>query len=76
MCSAVTRGWDLCNLVLICFTIAIYSGDYKWFETESEEELESDSPTGTPAHGRSPTPSEAEADRGEIKETGDKGIYK
>ena len=61
--------------MLICHYTAIYSGDYKWFETESEEELESESPTGSPAHGRSPSPSEAEGERGETKETGDKGIY-
>ncbi|KAL9975258.1 hypothetical protein ACROYT_G012400 [Oculina patagonica] len=51
---------------------AIYSGDYKWFETESEEELESESPTGSPSHERSGSPSEPEGDRAAIKETGDK----
>ena len=56
------------------FCIAIYSGDYKWFESESEEEIESESPTGTPTHDRTPCPSEAEGDQSETKETGDKGI--
>lgn len=55
---------------------AIYSGDYKWFETESEEELESDSPTGTPRHrSRSPSPT-AEGEPSEIKDIGNKGKSK
>ncbi|XP_015749151.1 PREDICTED: piezo-type mechanosensitive ion channel component 1-like [Acropora digitifera] len=47
---------------------AIYSGDYKWFESESEEDLENDSPTGSPAHARTPTPSEAEKPETETKD--------
>lgn len=53
---------------------AIYSGDYKWFETESEEELESESPTGSPSRDRSHSPNEPERDRAETKETEDKGL--
>ena len=61
-------------MMLICVLTAIYSGDYKWFETESEEELESDSPTGTPRHrSRSPSPT-AEGEPSEIKDIGNKGI--
>ena len=52
---------------------AIYSGDYKWFESESEEEVESDSPTGSPSRGRSPTPSAPTGEPAGIEETGDKG---
>ena len=52
---------------------AIYSGDYKWFETESEEELESESPTGSPSHDRTPSPSEQGGDRTATTDTGDKG---
>ncbi|XP_074617953.1 piezo-type mechanosensitive ion channel component 1-like isoform X1 [Acropora palmata] len=47
---------------------AIYSGDYKWFESESEEDLENDSPTGSPAHERTPSPSEAEKPETETKD--------
>lgn len=52
---------------------AIYSGDYKWFESESEDEVESDSPTGSPSRGRSPTPSATTGEPAGIEETGDKG---
>lgn len=67
------RSWHQWKLSLLLCT-AIYSGDYKWFETESEEELESDSPTGSPSRDRSPSPNEPEGDRAETKETGDKGM--
>lgn len=53
---------------------AIYSGDYKWFETESEGESESESASGSPAHDRSHSPAEAEGDRGAAEETGDQGM--
>lgn len=52
---------------------AIYSGDYKWFESESEDELESDSPTGSPTHDRTPTPSETSGQPKESKENKRKG---
>lgn len=57
----------------ICILTAIYSGDYKWFESESEEEVESDSATGSPSRGRSPTPSATTGEPAGIEETGDKG---
>lgn len=69
----VFYGADIKVISLLLCT-AIYSGDYKWFETESEEELESESPTGSPSRDRSPSPNEPEEDRAETKETGDKGM--
>ena len=60
---------DLTELTLT----AIYSGDYKWFESESEDELESDSPTGSPTHDRTPTPSETSGQPKESKENKRKG---
>ena len=68
------RCKNLSKITLTYFCTAIYSGDYKWFESESEDEIESESPTGTPTHDRTPCPSEAEGDQTETKETGDKGI--
>ena len=66
-------GEDGPLLKAIVFYAAIYSGDYKWFESESEEDLEGDSPTGSPVHGRTPTPSEVEKPQIETKDPKHKG---
>ena len=66
-------AWHVSLSFLSSFA-AIYSGDYKWFESESEAESEGESATGSPTHDRSHSPTEAERGRGVAEETGDKGM--
>ena len=69
----IGSAW-LISLSFLLSYAAIYSGDYKWFESESEAESEGESVTGSPTHDRSRSPAEAEGGRGVAEEIGNKGM--
>ena len=64
----------ICISNLIFRHAAIYSGDYKWFETESEGESETESPTGSPSHTASVQSDDGDEDRAGTSGSGAKGM--